>query len=143
VTGKVHPRVAERHRARVRRILEASRCVLIRLRPRSKYPQQSFLARFADCSLTFGAIRLQRGLAAHISKKTKAWLATPPEGRFEFTFPPKHGAWQSLIEGFFAKLARSVLSPIRVVAKHQLAESPWPPSMPSTKTLSSTHGPAN
>ncbi|MDQ6869730.1 MAG: hypothetical protein M3178_15715 [Pseudomonadota bacterium] len=65
---------------------------------------------------------MQRGLAAHISKDTKAWIATQPEGRFEFTFTPKHGAWLSLIAGFFAKLARSVLSPIRVVAKQDLAE---------------------
>jgi transposase len=69
---------------------------------------------------TFGAIRLQRGLAAHISKETKAWLATQPETRFEFTFTPKHGSWLNLIEGFFSKLARSVLRHIRVASKQEL-----------------------
>jgi hypothetical protein len=48
-------------------------------------------------------------------------LATRPEGRFEFSFTPTHGSWPNLIEGFFAKLARAVLRPIRVVAKHALA----------------------
>ena len=32
-----------------------------------------------------------------------------PEGRFQFTFTPKHGSWLNLIEGFFSKLARTVL----------------------------------
>ena len=36
--------------------------------------------------------------SAHISKETKAWLATCPPGRFEFTFTPKHGSWLNLVE---------------------------------------------
>src|SRR5271166_2550297 len=47
--------------------------------------------------------------SAHISKETKAWLAEQPTGRFEFIFTPKHGSWLNLVEGFFSKLARSVL----------------------------------
>ena len=47
--------------------------------------------------------------SAHISKETKAWLAEQPAGRFEFMFTPKHGSWLNLVEGFFSKLARSVL----------------------------------
>jgi hypothetical protein len=38
-------------------------------------------------------------------------------GRFEFTFTPKHGSWLNLVEGFFSKLARSVLRHIRVASK--------------------------
>jgi DDE superfamily endonuclease len=38
--------------------------------------------------------------SAHISKETKAWLASQPAGRFEFTFTPKHGSWLNLVEGF-------------------------------------------
>ena len=34
---------------------------------------------------------------AHISKETKAWLATQPPGRFESNFTPKHGSWLNLI----------------------------------------------
>jgi hypothetical protein len=32
------------------------------------------------------------------SRETKAWLAAQPEGRFQFTFTPKHGSWLNLIE---------------------------------------------
>ena len=60
--------------------------------------------------------------SAHISKETKAWLATQPAGRFAFTLTPKHGSWLNLIEGFFSKLARSVLRHIRVASKQELKE---------------------
>src|SRR5271167_4501298 len=60
--------------------------------------------------------------SAHISRETKAWLATQPEGRFQFTFTPKHGSWLNLIEGFFSKLARSVLRHIRVTSKQELKD---------------------
>src|SRR5438132_13834718 len=40
--------------------------------------------------------------SAHISKETKAWLASQPAGRFEFPFTPKHGSWLNLVEGFFS-----------------------------------------
>src|SRR3984893_4254920 len=45
-----------------------------------------------------------------------------PVGRFTFTFTPKHGSWLNIIEGFFSKLARSVLRHIRVSSKHELKE---------------------
>jgi transposase len=60
--------------------------------------------------------------SAHISRETKAWLAEQPEGRFKFTFTPKHGSWLNLVEGFFSKLARSVLRHIRVSSKQELRE---------------------
>ena len=41
---------------------------------------------------------------------------------FRFAFTPKHGSWLNLVEGFFSKLARSVLRHIRVASKHELAE---------------------
>ena len=50
-------------------------------------------------------------------RRTKAWLATHPAGRFAFTLTPKHGSWLNLIEGFFSKLARSILRHIRVASK--------------------------
>ena len=40
-------------------------------------------------------------------------------GRFEFTFTPKHGSWLNLVEGFFSKFARSVLRHIRVGSKQE------------------------
>src|SRR5437899_6221583 len=60
--------------------------------------------------------------SAHISRETRAWLAEQPAGRFEFTFTPTHGSWLNLVEGFFSKLARSVLRHIRVSSKQELTE---------------------
>ncbi len=60
--------------------------------------------------------------SAHISKETKAWLAGQPAGHFEFTFTPKHGSWLNLVEGFFSKLARSVLRHTRVASKQELKD---------------------
>jgi transposase len=60
--------------------------------------------------------------SAHFSKETKAWIARQPAHRFEFTFSPKHGSRLNLIEGFFSKLARSVLRHIRVASKKELED---------------------
>ena len=60
--------------------------------------------------------------SAHISKETRTWLAGRREHRFEFVFTPKHGSWLNLIEGFFSKLARSVLRHIRVASKQELKD---------------------
>ena len=57
--------------------------------------------------------------SAHISKETRAYLATVPN-RFEFIFTPKHGSWLNLIESFFGKLARTLLRGIRVKSKEEL-----------------------
>jgi transposase len=60
--------------------------------------------------------------SAHISRETRAWIAQQPAHRFEFTFTPTHGSWLNLIEGFFSKLARSVLRHIRVASKQELKD---------------------
>jgi len=57
--------------------------------------------------------------SAHISKQTRAYLASVPN-RFEFIFTPKHGSWLNLIECFFGKLARTLLRGIRVSSKAEL-----------------------
>ena len=102
LTGKVHALVEERHRSRefieFLKLLDAA------------YPASTAIKIILD------------NHSAHTSKETKAWLATQPKGRFEFTFTPKHGSWLNLIDGFFSKLARSVLRHIRVVSKQELAE---------------------
>lgn len=59
--------------------------------------------------------------SAHISKETRAFLATRP-GRFDFVFTPKHGSWLNLIESFFGKLARTLLRGIRVNSKDELRQ---------------------
>ena len=45
-----------------------------------------------------------------------------PDGRFTFVWIPKHGSWLNLIEGFFSKMARSVLRGIRVASKAELKQ---------------------
>lgn len=102
VTGKVHALVKERHRSRefieFLKLLDAA------------YPAHTAIKLILD------------NHSAHVSKETRRWLAAQPEGRFSFTFTPKHGSWLNLIEGFFSKLARSVLRHIRVASKQELKE---------------------
>jgi transposase len=102
VTGKVHALVTDRHRS---------------------HEFIDFLKLVDAAYPTHTAIRLiLDNHSAHISKETNAWLATRPADRFEFTFTPKHGSWLNLIEGFFSKLARSVLRHIRVASKQELKD---------------------
>ena len=102
LTGQVHALVKDRHRS----------CEFI-----------EFLKLIDAAYPTHTAIKLiLDNHSAHISKETRAWLADQPAGRFEFVFTPKHGSWLNLIEGFFSKLARSVLRHMRVGSKHELGE---------------------
>ena len=102
VTGKVHALVKDRHRSRefieFLKLLDAA------------YPAHTAIKLILD------------NHSAHISKETTAWLADQPAHRFEFTFTPKHGSWLNLIEGFFSKLARSVLRHIRVASRQELKD---------------------
>jgi hypothetical protein len=52
--------------------------------------------------------------AAHISKETRAWLARQPEGRFAFTFTPRHGSWLNLRLLFQACAIRAAAHPGRL-----------------------------
>jgi transposase len=102
LTGQVHALVKDRHRSRefieFLGLLDAA------------YPAATVIKIILD------------NHSAHISKETKAWLATRPNERFQFVFTPKHGSWLNLVEGFFAKAARSVLRHIRVSSKHELKQ---------------------
>ena len=102
LTGKVHALVKDRHRSRefidFLKLLDAA------------YPADTAIHLILD------------NHSAHISRETQAWLAEQPTGRFRFTFTPKHGSWLNLVEGFFSKLARSVLRHIRVTSKQELKE---------------------
>jgi transposase len=60
--------------------------------------------------------------ASITSKSRPSHLADQPADRFKFTFTPKHGSWLNLVEGFFSKLARSILRHIRVSSKQELKE---------------------
>jgi transposase len=102
LTGKVHALVRDRHRScefiEFLKLLDAA------------YPTHTAIKSILD------------NHSAHISKETNAWLAEQPAGRFEFTFTPKRGSWLNLVEGFFSKLARSVLRHIRVASKQELKD---------------------
>jgi transposase len=102
LTGKVHALVKDRHRSR--EFIEFLKLL------DTAYPAQTAIKLILD------------NHSAHISKETKAWLALQPAGRFEFTFTPTHGSWLNLVEGFFSKLARSVLRHIRVASKQELKD---------------------
>jgi transposase len=100
LTGKVHALVRDRHRSR--EFIEFLKLLDV------TYPTRTAIKLILD------------NHSAHISRETRAWLATRPAGRFEFTFTPKHGSWLNLVEGFFSKFARSVLRHIRVASKQEL-----------------------
>ena len=59
--------------------------------------------------------------SAHTSKETQEYLNTVP-GRFGFVFTPTHGSWLNMMEGFFSKMTRQMLSGIRVNSKEELKE---------------------
>jgi transposase len=121
LTGKVHARVEERHRSRefvnFLKLLDAA------------YPAETAIKLILD------------NHSAHISKETWAWLDARPEDRFSLVFTPKHGSWLNLVEGFFSKMARSVLRHIRVSSKAELKSGSWHTSMTSAANRSSTPGP--
>lgn len=59
--------------------------------------------------------------SAHTSQETQKYLNQVP-GRFEFVFTPTHGSWLNMVEGFFSKMTKQMLSGIRVSGKEELAE---------------------
>ena len=59
--------------------------------------------------------------SSHISKETRAYLATRPN-RFVYVHTPKHGSWLNLIEMVFSKMARSFLRHIRVNSLDELKQ---------------------
>jgi len=57
--------------------------------------------------------------SAHISKETRAYLATRPN-RFVYVHTPKHGSWLNLVETLFGKMSRTFLRQIRVNSWEEL-----------------------
>jgi transposase len=102
LTGQVHACVENRHRSRefigFLKKLDAA------------YPSDTAIKIILD------------NHSAHVSKETNKWLAEQRDGRFSFVFTPKHGSWLNLVEGFFSKMARSVLRRIRVASKAELKQ---------------------
>ena len=100
LTGQVHASIEDRHRSR--------EFVGFLEKLDAAYPADTAIKVILD------------NHSAHISKETKAWIDNQPEGRFSFVFTPKHGSWLNLVEGFFSKMARSMLRHIRVQSKAEL-----------------------
>lgn len=101
VSGHIHSAIVDRHRSR--------EFVDFLKQLDGSYPAETRIRLVLD------------NHSAHISKETRAYLATIPN-RFEFVFTPKHGSWLNLVESFFGKLARSLLRGIRVQSKAELKE---------------------
>ena len=59
--------------------------------------------------------------SAHISKETRAYLATRPN-RFCYVHTPTHGSWLNLVETLFGKMARTFLRGMRVASWEELRE---------------------
>jgi DDE superfamily endonuclease len=99
VTGKIHGLVKERRRSRefiaFLKLLNAA------------YPAPTAIKLILD------------NHSAHISKETKAWLATQPEGRFIFVFTPKHLLTQPHRR---LLLQARALRHIRVASKQELED---------------------
>jgi len=100
LTGHVHGQMTDRHRSC--EFIDFLRLV------DGYYPEQTTIRMILD------------NHSAHVSKETRRYLATVPN-RFEFIFTPTHGSWLNLIEGFFGKLAKTMLRGIRVNSKAELA----------------------
>jgi len=99
LTGQVLGRVEERHRSR--------EFIAWLKQVDASYPKEWKIRTILD------------NHSAHISKETRAYLATVPN-RFEFIFTPTHGSWLNLIEVFFSKLARTLLRGIRADSPGEL-----------------------
>jgi transposase len=59
--------------------------------------------------------------SSHISKETRAYLATRPN-RFKYVLTPTHGSWLNIVETLFGKMTRTFLKGIRVQSKAELKE---------------------
>lgn len=59
--------------------------------------------------------------SSHISKETRAYLATRPN-RFVYVHTPKHGSWLNLVETLFGKMSRTFLKAIRVGSWDELRQ---------------------
>jgi transposase len=97
--GQVTARVERRHRSR--------EFVALLKDLDAHYPAQSVIRLIMD------------NHSAHISKETKAFLASRPN-RFQYVLTPKHGSWLNIVETLFGKMARTFLRHIRVQSWEEL-----------------------
>ena len=99
--GHVTARVEERHRS--------VEFIALLMDLDSHYPP--------DCTIRL----ILDNHSAHISKETRAYLATRPN-RFKYVLTPTHGSWLNIVETLFGKMTRTFLRQIRVGSKKELKE---------------------
>jgi len=71
----------------------------------------------ADCAIRV----ILDNHSAHISRETRAYLATRPN-RFKYVLTPTHGSWLNIVETLFGKMTRTFLKHIRVSSRDELRE---------------------
>lgn len=99
--GQVTARVEERHRS--------IEFIALLKDLDARYP--------ADCTIRL----IMDNHSSHVSKETRAWLATRPN-RFKYVLTPTHGSWLNIVETLFGKMTRTFLRGIRVQTRNELRE---------------------
>ena len=100
-SGRVTARVERRHRSR--------EFILLLKDLDQSYP--------AACTIRL----ILDNYSSHISKETKAYLATC-SNHFKYVHTPTHGSWLNIVETLFGKMARTFLKRIRVQSWAELRE---------------------
>ena len=90
-----------------------------------RHRSREFIALLKDLDVYYPAEAVIRLIldnhSAHISKETRAYLATRPN-RFCYVHTPTHGSWLNLVETLFGKMARTFLRGMRVSSWDELKE---------------------
>lgn len=90
-----------------------------------RHRSREFIALLKDLDAHYPADAVIRLIldnhSAHISKETRAYLATRPN-RFCYVHTPTHGSWLNLVETLFGKMAHTFLRGMRVVSWEELKE---------------------
>ncbi len=90
-----------------------------------RHRSREFIALLKDLDAYYPAEAVIRVVldnhSAHISKETRAYLATRPN-RFCYVHTPTHGSWLNLVETLFGKMARTFLRGMRVASWEELRE---------------------
>jgi hypothetical protein len=90
-----------------------------------RHRSREFIALLKDLDAHYPADAVIRLIldnhSAHISKETRAYLATRPN-RFCYVHTPTHGSWLNLVETLFGKMAHTFLRGMRVASWEELKE---------------------
>ena len=117
-SGRVTARV-ERRVSGGEKIGHKGRCSAVRHRSREFILLLQDLDQFYPDECTIRLILDNH--SSHLSKETKAYLATRPN-RFKYVHTPTHGSWLNIVETLFGKMARTFLKRIRVESWAELRE---------------------